>query len=135
MYDEFDRTFKDDLADDICQTFIDVDEFAELVWVDGVLIPCQVVHYTADKSNRKNETYEGLHGDFTTLFFNAAGYMRKRERLPRHGEEIYINGKCYYVVSVKNEMGMAKIVCSSYRQNTIRTHPFKGDDPYGGLNS
>lgn len=113
-------TFKDDLADDIA-TFLNLEEFSELATIDGVEIPCQVVHYTADKSNRQNETYEGLHGDFTTVFFEADVYNDKRERLPRHGEQIKINSKRYDVVSVKNDMGIVKIICSAYRQDTLRS--------------
>lgn len=132
MYDEYDRTFKEDVAADNHDVFINLTEFAEYRWIDGVLIPCQIVEWTADKSNRQNETYGGLHGDFTTFYFEAACYTRKRERLPRHGEWIYVDGLRYDVVSVKNLMGIAKIVCSAYRQNTLRQQPFDGSvDPYG----
>ena len=129
MYDEFDRSFKADMADDI-RTFTNTAEFSQLTWLDGVLLPCQVSHYTAEKSGRMVENFEGLHGDFTTVYFNAAPYVRKRERLPRNGEQMHINGRRYDIVSVKNELGVAKIVCTAYRQNTLRQNPFKGEDPY-----
>ena len=124
MYDEFDRSFKDDLRADNF-TYLNTDEFSELTWVDGVLMKCQVSHWTAEKSGRASDNYDGLHGDFTTIFFEASVYMKKRERLPREGEWIYINGKRYDVMRVKNEMGVAKVVCAAYRQNTLRPNPLR----------
>lgn len=122
--DEYDCGFKDDMNSDIA-TFLNVEEFSAMTIVDGVEIPCQVVHYTGDKSNRQNETYAGLHGDFTTVFFETAVYKKFRERLPRNGEWVEINGKRYDIVSVKNELGIVKVVCSAYRQNTLRSNfPF-----------
>lgn len=120
-------TFKDDLREDK-YVFLNVDEFAELAWVDGVLMRYQITHYTGDKSNRQNETFEGLHGDFTTIYFDAETYIGKRTRLPRNGEWIYVNGKRYDVVSVKNEMGVAKVVCTAYRQNTLREPQYRRYD-------
>ena len=119
MYDEYDRDFKDDLREDN-YTFLNLEEFSELTWVDGLLLRCQVSHYTGEKSTRQNENFDGLHGDFVTIDFEAAPYIRKKKRLPRQGEWIKINGRRYDVESVKNEMGVAKIVCSAYRQNTLR---------------
>lgn len=134
MYDEYDRLFKDDLKSDISATFINLEEFSQLKWIDGVLIPCQVAHYTGESSSRQNETYAGLHGDYTTVSFEADNYTRKRERLPRNGEQIYLDGKRYDVVTVQNVMGVAKIVCTAYRQNTLRQKPFDGSsNPYGTI--
>ena len=112
--------FKDDLADDIA-TFLNLDEFAQTATIDGVELTCQVSSYTADKSNRQNETYDGLHGDFITVYFETALYNAKRERLPRQGEWILIDGKRYDVVSSRDEMGIVKVVCSAYRQDTLRS--------------
>ena len=119
MYDEFDRGFKDDMREDI-YTFVNVQEFSELAWIDGLLMRCQVSSYTGEKSTRQNENFDGLHGDFTVIYFDAAPYIRKRERLPRQGEWLEFNGRRYDIVSVKNELGVAKIVLTAYRQNTLR---------------
>lgn len=132
MLDEFNRSFKDDVADD-CDIFVDVTEFGRLTWVDGVLLWAQVIEKTAEQSGRQNETYPGLHGDYTTIYFETAVYCRKRERIPRNGEWFYINGKRFTVVSARDEQGITKIVASAYRQNTLRKNPFGEDDPYGQL--
>ena len=122
-------TFRDDLAADI-PIFVETDEFAAEADVDGVLMPVQLTARTADKSNRQNETFAGLHGDFTTIYFPTLQYTAQRERIPRHGEWIYINGKRYTVESARDELGITKVVCSAYRQNTLRS--FNEEDPYGG---
>ena len=123
--------FKDDIAADIRDVFINLHEFSEYHIIDGVIIPCQVSQWTADKSNRQNETFAGLHGDFTTLYLETAAYTRKRERLPRQGEWLYLDDVRFDVVSVRDEMGIAKIVLSAYRQNTLRQNPFDGGaNPY-----
>ena len=117
------KIFKDDIADDIA-TFVSCKEFAELTEIDGVLLPCQIMDYTAEKSGRQNENYAGLHGDFVTIFFPTAPYVKKRERLPRNGEWIMVAGKRYDVISVKDELGVTQIICAAYRQNVLRQRPF-----------
>lgn len=130
MADEYDRGFKDDLREDK-YTFLNVEEFSEYATVDGVLMRCQIVHYTADKSKRQDESFDGLHGDFTTLFFDAETYKAKRRRLPRQGEWLQLNKKRYDVASVKNELGVAKVVLTAYRQNTLRPEQFRRGGNYG----
>lgn len=125
-------TFKDDMAEDI-STFVSASEFGELTWVDGVLLPCVVDTKTADKSDRQNETFAGLHGDFVTIYFPTAPYVKKRERIPRHGEWCTVGTKRYDVISAREEKGITILVCSAYRQNVLRQKPFGNVDPYGGL--
>lgn len=122
-------TFKDDLREDK-YTFLNVLEFSEYREIDGVLMRCQVSHHTADKSSRQNENFDGLHGDFVTVYFDAETYIGKRSRLPRHGEWVWLDSKRYDVVSSKNEMGIAKLVLGAYRQNTLREPQIRrfGDD-------
>lgn len=124
-------TLKDDIAADIRDVFINLTEFSDFHTLDGVIIACQVSAWTADKSARQNETYDGLHGDFTTLYFKTAEYTTKRERLMRKGEWCYFDGKRYDVISVRDEMGVTKLVISAYRQNTLRSGNFSGGaNPY-----
>lgn len=132
MTDEFDRSFKDDVAAD-CDIFVNVTEFGRLTWVDGVLLWAQVIERTAEQSGRQNETYPGLHGDFTTVYFETAVYCGKRERIPRNGEWCDVDGKRFTVVSGRDEQGITKLVLSAYRQNTLRQKPFGEVDPYGTL--
>lgn len=112
-------TFKDDLREDI-GVFVNVTEFGELREVDGVIMPCQMIASTGAKSNRLTDNYDGLLGDFVTLYFRAETYIKKRGRLPRRGEWLYVNDKRFDVESVTNQHGVAKVVLSAYRQNKLR---------------
>lgn len=152
MADEFDRLFKDDVEEDL-GVFVDVTEFGELCWVDGVLLRAQVItgtsenrrpenesyagahgSLTLERTRRQNKHYAGLHGDYTIIYFPTAVYCRKKERLPRNGEYIHINGRRFDVVNSRDEQGMAKILATAYRQNTLRDKPFvRGDAPLGAL--
>lgn len=114
-------TFKDDVAADIRDVFINLSEFSDWHTLDGVIIACQVQAWTAEKSARQNETYAGLHGDFTTIYFKTADYTGKRERLMRNSEWVEFDGKRYDVVSARDEQGVTKLVISAYRQNTLRS--------------
>ena len=118
-------TFKDDLREDIA-TFLCPTEFSEYVQINGVLLPAQVSNHTAEKSGRQNENYDGLHGDFVEVYFSSAPYLKKRGKLPKQGDWIYIQSKRYDVVSAQDELGIAKIICAAYRQNAISPKPFAG---------
>lgn len=113
------KTFKDDLADDI-SIFVETAEFAQEANIDEVILPAQVISHTAKKSSLESRNFDGLHGDFITVYFSSEEYKKARERLPRHGEWIMINGRRYDVLTSEEELGMAKLECAAYRQNTLR---------------
>lgn len=125
-------TLKDDIAADI-STFVSASEFADLTWVDGVLLPCVVDENTAAKSSRQTENYAGLHGDFVTIYFPTEPYIKKRERIPRNGEWCTVGTKRYDVISSRDEHGITILICAAYRQNVLRQKPFGNVDPYGEI--
>lgn len=107
--------FRDDIKADL-STFVTTDEFADLIEVNGVICRAQLMHHTQRKSERQNETYDGLHGDFTELFFMTEPYVKKKKELPKHGDWIYVGDVRYDVLSCEDEKGMVHMVLSSYRQ-------------------
>ena len=117
------RIFKDLLGVDAA-VIMSVTEFAEYLTVDGVTLACQFVPSTERKSGNKSDNYEGLHGDFATLYFKTKDYTSKRERIPRQGEYVYIElkgrKKRFEVVSSEDELGVTCLKLSTYRQNTTR---------------
>lgn len=125
------KNFKDVIASDNQQVFIDVNEFAEYVEIDGVLLQAQIQYRTERKSALRSETFDGLHGDFTKIFFRTADYCGKRERIPVQGEIVHINHKRYVVLTSKDEMGITRLVVSDYRQEQLRQKPFQRVDNYG----
>lgn len=115
-------SFRANLHDDL-HVFVAPDEFAELVEIDNVLCQAQLIQHTADKSQRLTENFDGLHGDFTEIFFKAEPYVKKHGKLPQRGDLVYINGRRYKAERVEDELGMIHLIASAYRQPT----PRKGD--------
>ena len=117
------KIFKDLLETDAA-AIMSVTEFAEYLTVDGVVLACQFVPSTAEKSSVKSENFGGLYGDFATLYFKTKDYTNKRKRLPRQGEFVILSArkakKRYEVVEVEEELGVTCLTLSSYRQNTMR---------------
>lgn len=94
--------------------FIELEEFAERVTFNGVELSAVLMRHTAEKSARLAETFDGLHGDFATIYFKVEDYGKP---LPHQGEWALINGRRYDVMSSEEEMGMAKLICAAYRQS------------------
>ena len=114
-----DKTFKDDLKEDL-SVFVEVDEFGEMATIDGVTLAAQITVQTHKKSGIESRNYDGLHGDFVTAYFKTADYTAVKERIPRQGEWCIINGKRYDVLTSADDLGITKLECAAYRQNTLR---------------
>ena len=111
--------FKDILLSDLA-TFINLEEFSEEITIDGLTLPAQITTSTKEKSARQSENFQGLHGDFVTVYFKTSDYIQTRKRLPVYNEYVIMNGKRYVVESSSDECGIARLILSSYRQNPLR---------------
>lgn len=122
------KIFKDLLGID-AGVIMNVTEFAEYLQVDGVMLACQFVPSSGKMSGVKNRNFDGLHGDFATLYFKTADYVKKRgRRIPVQGEYIYLEvrgvKKRFEVVNSEDELGVTALTVSIYRQNyTVLTNP------------
>lgn len=123
---------KDVIAWDNQQVFFNMGEFAEYIELDGMIITGQVQYHTEKASSLKSESFDELHGDYVKVFFRTGDYCRKNERIPTEGEFIHLNGKKYKVKASKDEMGITRLVASSYRQEQLRQKPFQRME-LGGL--
>lgn len=112
-------SFKDEITIDL-PLFVATDEFAEEVDVDGIKCAAQLMTYTADKSNRLQETFAGLHGEFSELYFMAEPYLAAHQKTPHRGDVVLVNGERYEVVRAENELGILHMIVSSYRANKPR---------------
>ena len=118
-------TFKEIIPSDN-ENILWLDEFAELVEIDGVILKAVVEKSTAQKSGSMKLNHKGLFGDFTTLYFRSADYMANEKRLPRHGERVKIYSeewecaKMFNVVSCESDLGICTLTLDAYRQNTLR---------------
>lgn len=106
---------KEQLAVDLA-TFLNVDEFAEEVELDGVKLTAQISPHTAEKSERLTETFAGLHGDFVTIYFKTAAYVSVKGKLPVQGQWCLVNGRRFDVMSCAEQGGVTKLLCAAYRQ-------------------
>ena len=122
-------SFRDDLKDDL-NIFVESEEFAKFVTLDGICLRAQVTGYTNQKSGNRNLNFEGLHGDFATLYFKTADYCNKKSRLPKRGETCWLDGVRFDVESCRDDCGIAKLELAAYRQNVLRPKPFRGANPY-----
>lgn len=115
---------KEYLSEDMLH-MLDLGEFAKYMNFNDLIIRAVVEENTAQKSGNRNLNFTGLYGDFIELYFRVEDYISKKERLPVHGEVCYLNGKRYEVVKCIDEQGMAHLVLSGYRQNTLKQSEMK----------
>ncbi len=112
--------FKDLLKND-ARAIMSAVEFAEYLWLNGVLLACQFVPYTNKFSNR-DDNKEGLHGDFATLYFKTQDYTAKSTQpIPKQGDWVYLQGgdfkKRYRVESSADDLGVTCLQLAILRQN------------------
>ena len=114
-------TFKDILPDDNL-AMLELDEFAEFVRIDDVIVRAVIQRSTDDKSGNDKKNFKGLFGDFIEIFFRTQDYLNKKNRLPHNGETCHIFSrewnveKRFIVESAADEMGMFHMTLAAYRQ-------------------
>lgn len=121
------RTFKDDMHCDH-EVFLELDEFAEMIDLNGVKLRAQLVWVSAERQKsdlaHKNDSFyihSPLHfpapyGELSTVVFRAKDYLREKERLPQNTEACYVNGKRFYVQTMQEEYGLVQITLEADRQ-------------------
>ncbi|KYD24610.1 hypothetical protein [Parageobacillus toebii] len=100
--------FKDQLAKDLKNVFFNQDEFAEYIDIDGqqvlAIIGSDQFH---ERPRHPEELYNITHGIYQssiTILVKSDDFEK-----PAVGQQIYINGEDYLVVSVSEESGVLKI--------------------------
>lgn len=109
------KTFKDFLRADL-DTFINLDEFAELAEVNGKTVKAVIIKssapsassYTVKKQIDPSKHLQ-LSGNFITLYVKTADL----EKLPKNGDFIYIDSTRYKVQSAAESFGVYKITCAT----------------------
>lgn len=112
-------SFKDAIYADL-DIFVETDEFAEIISVDGIELAAQVLKHTEEKSQRLQEQFDGLHGDFVTIYFKAEPFLAARGKLPAKGDWILIDNRRYDVAFSQEELGIIKVVANACRQQVPR---------------
>ena len=127
------KTLKDVIKYDVENVFVNLNEFAEYVEIDGIILRAQIQYSSEKAAGLKQRMFEAvrgelmqpLHGDYIKMFFRTADYVKKNERLPFQNEYCHVNRKKYKVISCKNEMGITRLILSDYRQEQLRQTPFQ----------
>lgn len=105
-------TFREQVAADITDVFLNPEEFAELHTIDTTELLAVVSRDSSTKrSGVSSRNYDGLHGEFLTVNFRAADYDRR----PQQGENIKVDGKLYKVDTCSEAMGMVTLKVGAYR--------------------
>ena len=115
--------FKDLIEEDAGAIF-EIEEFAEYVMVDGVILKASLNVNTDKISGNQRLVFDALHGDFAILYFKTVDYTKKRKRIPKQGEYVYIEQKGkrkrYTVMSAEDDLGVTALKLTAYRQDTLR---------------
>lgn len=118
--------FRDEIKADL-NIFVNIEEFGQVVNIDGVDCPCQLITYTADKSSRLSENFQGLYGEFTEIFLVLEQYLQVHQKLPHRGDIVVVNGSRYEVVRSEDELGLMHLILSAYRANRPRFNDRRND--------
>jgi len=103
--------FKEMVAADTSSAFLNLDEFAETVNINGRLVPAVLEDGLTNNPNvgtigRQIDMFtDGLFRSGITVFLSESDM----ERIPTAREIMRINGKPYAVLSVKQDVGLLEI--------------------------
>ena len=121
--------FKESLAQD-WSVFINIEEFGEIIEIDEIKLPAILIEHTGnlDKENvaSKHDAYyihpelhnQPLIGNFVTVYFKTADYVKARSRIPKHTEFSYINGVRYQIAESIDSAGITRLTATADRMNT-----------------
>lgn len=94
-------TFKEMVARDRDDVFLDLVEFADPHVVDGKAVSCVI-----DQVERGDRDLEsGVAGDESRLFAKTEDMPRRR----RPGETVSVDGRSYAVLAWRDEMGVTEV--------------------------
>ena len=94
------------------EIFMNLEEFAEKHEINGEEMRCIFDQGTREMNGGDSKNFEGLHGDFATLYVKSGEITR----IPKQGENFKIDGQRYTVERVDNLKGIIEISVSAYRQ-------------------
>ena len=105
------RTFKETLARDVENVFLNVDEFADCHNINGRLIPCIIDKAVIEQFTAQRGEFEGVFNNVLTV------YIRSGEIRPPVVDSMFrIDGSRHIVRSASEEDGMLVIVCEAVEQ-------------------
>ncbi len=108
-------SFRDMVAADVENVFLNPEEFGETHDLNGVTCTCVIANdATYDREARLKDgkrTPDGLHGDYLTVCVRKSDL----QRVPKQGDNFKVDKKRYTVDSCADDMGILTITLGAYR--------------------
>lgn len=104
--------FKDIIADDITETFINTDEFSDEHTVNGKKMPIQIDNNEQiEREKRLNQHMDGIYTKQMLVYLKASDFGK----LPKQGTVFNLDGRIYTVTDAIDEAGVYSITLEANR--------------------
>lgn len=98
--------FKDIIARDVHQTFLNIDEFSDIHKVNGKEMPVQIdTNEQIEREKRMNQNADGIYTNQKLIYVAASDFGP----MPKQGAILNLDGKIYRVADAVDEYGIYSI--------------------------
>ena len=98
--------FKDIIARDVHQTFLNIDEFSDTHKVNGKNMPVQIdTNEQIEREKRMNQNADGIYMNQKLIYVAASDFGP----MPKQGAILNLDGKIYRVADAVDEYGIYSI--------------------------
>lgn len=98
--------FKDIIANDVHQTFLNIDEFSDTHKVNGKNMPVQIdTNEQIEREKRMNQNVDGVYTNQKLIYVAASDFGP----MPKQGAILNLDGKIYRVADAVDEYGIYSI--------------------------
>ena len=104
--------FKDIIASDVHDAFMNAEEFSEMHTINGVEMPVQVdSNEQIEREKRFNQHMDGIYKNQKLIYVSATDYGP----MPKHGTLIKFDGRPYKVADAISEDGIYSLTLEANR--------------------
>lgn len=104
--------FKDIIANDVHQTFLNPDEFSDIHKVNGKDMPVQIdTNEQIEREKRMNQNVDGVYMNQKLIYVAASDFGA----MPKQGAVLNLDGKIYRVADAVDEYGIYSITIEANR--------------------
>lgn len=105
-------TFKDIIANDVHQTFLNIEEFSDMHIVNGAEMPVQIdSNEQIEREKRYSQNIDGMYLNQKLIYVAASDYGP----LPKQGSMLTLDGRKYRVADAIDEYGVYSITLEANR--------------------
>lgn len=98
--------FKDIIARDVHQTFLNIDEFSDIHKVNGKEMPVQIdTNEQIEREKRMNQNVDGVYVNQKLIYVAASDFGA----MPKQGAILNLDGKIFRVADAVDEYGIYSI--------------------------